>query len=522
MKPLLLLIFVTIFNLTSFADTTYVYQLPFEEKFTTGFFTTNEWTVEGMNWMISGQQGNPLPSAMFTFTPADANYSKSLISQPMNGTGFISGRIFLDYDIKLDDEIASGQEKLSAEVFDGTEWITVYTDSSDGDFTWKRNHINITEAAKGDTFQIRFRSYGVNTADINYWLIDNINVYRLCEAPTNLAVRYLDPVNNPNLLQLTWESPDIPYNITEWISYDDSTNFTGIGIGVDATWGAAVHFTPQQLAEYSGTSLTKIRFIPVDAANTSFILKVWTGANGNTLVVSQPVSSIVYDTWNEYTLETPVPIDETTDLWFGYELTQSGGEYPAGCDNGPAVDGFGNMVNLDGVWESLYSLNSDLNYNWNIQGWIESDILTDDTIDLQGYNIYFKDEWLAFATESGYQHTIPNGNELICYEVSAVYLDCESEFSNEDCIVVSTNDIGLNKINIFPNPASNKVEFELDDEIRQIVIYNLLGEAISVMDVSQLQQRFHLDLTTYRSGVYLVKFISSSGESLTKKMIITK
>jgi len=44
--------------------------------------------------------------------------------------------------------------------------------------------------------------------------------------------------------------------------------------------------------------------------------------------------------------------------------------YPAGCDAGPADDGFGNMMYYQGAWSTLIELNPDLDYNWNIQGYV--------------------------------------------------------------------------------------------------------------------------------------------------------
>lgn len=512
MKLLLLLIFATCFTLPSFADTTYVYQLPFEESFYTGSFTTNEWTVEGMNWVIEGQQGNPTPSSKFVYYPGNSNYSKSLISVPINGAWLISGEIYLDYDIMLDDNLASGKEKMAAEVFNGTQWVAFYTDTATGDFDWKRNHVNITEAAKGNTFQIRFRAYGMNTNNINYWSLDNINVYRHCPKPQNLDVSWSDPANGLYILE--WEAPDNPISPgSEWIQWDDNANFTGIGTSDFTTWSAAVRFTPSQLAEFTGGMLTKIRFFPAEADNSSFVLKVWTGPNAGTLVVSQQVETYIRDKWNEFALNTPVPITGTTEMWIGYDVTQVPEDFPAGCDDGPEIDGFGNMIYYDSVWTTVTALNGTLNYNWNIQGRVERD--------LQGYNIFLEEEWLAFTPNLWYEDTIPNRTDY-CYNVSAVYQDCESELSNPDCIWVSTQNIDAQKTSIYPNPASNKVEFELDDEIRQFVIYNLLGEVISEVNVNSSKQTISLDLTNYQNGIYLVKFIASTGESTIRKLIVTK
>jgi hypothetical protein len=64
-------------------------------------------------------------------------------------------------------------------------------------------------------------------------------------------------------------------------------------------------------------------------------------------------------------------VSGTTEVWFGYEVTH-GADYVAGTDAGPAVAGYGDMISLDGsVWESMSQAYA-LNYNWNLQAWVQS------------------------------------------------------------------------------------------------------------------------------------------------------
>ncbi|MBK6963554.1 MAG: hypothetical protein IPH20_06290 [Bacteroidales bacterium] len=112
------------------------------------------------------------------------------------------------------------------------------------------------------------------------------------------------------------------------------------------TFSAAVRFTPTQLGQYNGNYLTKIRFFPY--AEGSFVMKVWTGDNAGNLVLSQPVTTISIVDWNEVSLNTPVLVSGTTELWFGYTVTHTSGIFPACVDVGPAVAGFGDMISLDG------------------------------------------------------------------------------------------------------------------------------------------------------------------------------
>jgi hypothetical protein len=66
----------------------------------------------------------------------------------------------------------------------------------------------------------------------------------------------------------------------------------------------------------------------------------------------------------------PVPFDNSQELWIGFNCNTTSG-YPAGCDDGPQVEGWSNMMYWEGEWVTLTSLNPDLIYNWAIKGYIE-------------------------------------------------------------------------------------------------------------------------------------------------------
>ncbi|HLN54019.1 MAG TPA: choice-of-anchor J domain-containing protein [Lentimicrobium sp.] len=537
----------------------YGFELPFVEDFTTGVFSTNDWSTDGTNWQIAGQQGNPMPSAMFSYSPAQQDYSLSMSSSWMIGAGFVDGKIYVDFDVKLDDNTATGDEKMLVEVYDGNAWTTFATITADGDTDWETKHVDVTSSAKGVVFRVRFTAVGLNSLDINNWLIDNVHIYRVCEAPTNLEASVPDPGAHGDQILLTWEGPDIPQPVAEWILWDDGVNYSGIGVGADATWAAAVRFTPTELAQYAGAQLTKIRFVPSEAAGSTFVLKVWTGANAANLVLSQPVSSFIAGTWNEYTLNTPVTISGTTELWFGYEVTQAAADFPGGTDNGPAINQYGNWANLDGVWETLVALNPALNYNWNIQGFVQTPAgaalpalpIADNTVynaqgtlsmssttyvngavapetgsrEFTGYNVYRDDELIANTTETEYLDTDPEIsvlNQQYCYKVSAVYTDCESEFSNTACAtVVKVDDPEMSAVSIYPNPSNSVVNIELTNEISHLVIYNSVGQVVNEMNIAK-DKMIQIDVRSYESGAYLVKFITNNGESFTKKLAVTR
>ena len=157
----------------------------------------------------------------------------------------------------------------------------------------------------------------------------------------------------------------------EWIHWDSGENYDSIGTGGAAVFSVAQRFESTHLAPYAGEDLTAIRFFP--AVDATYTAKVWTGTDGvmepTTEVWSQAIPSITPGGWNEVLLSTPVPVPATGSLYFGYEVNTTTG-WPAGCDAGPEIAGYGNLIYWEGVWYQLTELNADLTYNWNLHGYV--------------------------------------------------------------------------------------------------------------------------------------------------------
>jgi len=168
-------------------------------------------------------------------------------------------------------------------------------------------------------------------------------------------------------VRLNWEIPGSG-GIDTWIHYDDGVNNDAIGLTEGGTFCVAIRFTPGQLEPYAEAMLTEVT-IYVNGFNSGYELRIWTSQNATNLIYSDVITeSLVIQDWNTITLNPSIPIDVTQELWIGYAVVdQPSGEYPAGCDVGPAVAGYGDMISLDGVtWDPLSGYG--LDYNWNIQG----------------------------------------------------------------------------------------------------------------------------------------------------------
>lgn len=183
------------------------FSLPFTEDWSSGNFDDNLWDAEGPNWAVISQGGNPAPSAEFSWDPIQTDYSWSLESYPLLGDSLAIGSIKLKFDVTLMSYLSTGAERLIVEVWNWQSQTFYPVDTSTnakGGFNWTRKELDITEHAIGQVFKIRFRAEGENSLHIIYWRIDNLEVYRECEAPHNLIINYLQ---YNAIVELSWDPP---------------------------------------------------------------------------------------------------------------------------------------------------------------------------------------------------------------------------------------------------------------------------------------------------------------------------
>jgi hypothetical protein len=536
----------------------YCYDLEFIEDWSLGNFDDNNWQTDGSNWSINGQTGNPSPAAEFTWDPIQTEYGIGLTSYPLCAYGMTEGIIWLDFHLKLDAVQPTGEEMLQVQVWnwDTQMWSTVEEFSNiDGSFDWTPQHINIRSQAMNKVFKIRFYAMGMNSLNILSWFVDNIHVYRACDGATDLTAEAINNATEYGIM-LNWVGPDTG-EIDEWIHWDDGVN-SGNSIGTNdvVTFSVAHRWEPAQIAEYEGASVTEIAFFPSEA-QCSYSVRVWIGAGAANLVVDQPVPNPVIGQWNYVMLDTPVPLDVTQELWYGYYVDAQTG-YPAGCDDGPAIDGYGNMMDFGG-WQTLLEINPDLDYNWNIAAHLvtvtgvtmplgvtpqesttnqgqafasnpnpdnQAHVLAvgNNSRDLMGFNVYRSVdgsdyELLDYTTEMMYldSDAEPVIGGVYCYMVTAVWESetdqCESAFSNEACEIWTSigdnENIESGSFSLYPNPADDHVFITTSGELKRVTVYNALGQL--VVDQITTGQQYELKTATYTIGVYMVRVETAEG-----------
>jgi len=199
---------------------------------------------------------------------------------------------------------------------------------------------------------------------------ENKNITWLSSAKTNIFEM------EGNSQKIEMDESILPLAIT-WLHYDDGTNYNAIGLTTGGTWEWAIRLTPTELGPYDGCTLTTVKFhhgyVSGSPSTNSGNIKIYDAGGGGgpgSLLTPPTPWSHTGTGWFDIPLSSPVTIDDSKDLWVSVEcVNQLTGEYPAGHDNGPAIDTKGDWIYLSGAWEEIQVYG--LDYNWNLWAGVE-------------------------------------------------------------------------------------------------------------------------------------------------------
>jgi len=333
--------------------------------------------------------------------------------------------------------------------------------------------------------------------------------------------------------RITWTLPLSGEEVT--ISQGGDFGYNGIAIG---PWnqirslGVYHRYTPEHLATFNGGLLTHVIFVPIYSTlqqkpGHTHTIQIYSGGDWGeenlrypgTLITSQGLSNdnLMFGEENTITLETPVIIDASQELWIGYFCTDidtipDNIKYCAGADAGPHKEGLGNIMIYENKWQTYYEYNQAF-YNWVIKGKVQ-------TVDDVTVNIFFNENNIA-NNISGitYFHPNPTGDEH-CYKVEVNCLEGGvSPFSNEVCIpgVGIYNYEQINQFVVYPNPAKNELlitNYELRNGA--IEIYDVYGRKLLSHYLIASSSHQKIDISSLNPGVYLVRLIDEQGFSVQK------
>lgn len=73
------------------------------------------------------------------------------------------------------------------------------------------------------------------------------------------------------------------------------------------------------------------------------------------------------------------------------------------------------------------------------------------------------------------------------------------------------------KITVYPNPATNYISIDNADNVKQIVIINLVGRKLKTFESVQKDERY--DVSELPNGMYLIQIIDNSNKILTTQRV---
>ena len=392
-----------------------------------------------------------------------------------------------------------------------------------------------------------------------------------CEAGEAIHAEALGATDQ---VMIWWGEAPLPPGASGWMTYGvdepEEDQITVVGAGTGASISCAMMIPAEELGEYVGSSLTKVRFYQVDESQFSgavqhdtYTANVYVGGTTEpgTLVSSKDfvVTSDAF-AWIDVELDDAVLLDGTQNVWVAFHCDCTTASRPfAGMDD---VAGTVNCrwIEYQGQWldlanagvsgtmwliqayadggtrnsERLIALNGDQNavapaYNGHITlGVAESNAPAMRDAQIVKYNVYRSAdpetgytliaEVPAVEGQTYYEYIdTPEATGMYFYQVTAVYdNECESDPAmsgdNEalNYVQAEVTSLGENndKVALYPNPTKGNVTIEANGMSR-ITVVSVLGQV--VFDTELDDDSYILNMAQFNAGMYMVRVNTEDG-----------
>jgi len=219
------------------------------------------------------------------------------------------------------------------------------------------------------------------------------------------------------------------------------------------------------------------------------------------------------------------------------------------------------MIYWDGEWSNLLELNSTLDYNWNIQGYVSPDAkgkgnilipitINEDRINnsgkiesgqvnsliqkediiskpepkeksLLGYNIYrnsVKINSYPISSTSFTDEDLSSGTYQ--YEVTAKYSDGESDPTNLEEVTIyftGIENLSEEQIKIYPSPAETEINIEANTLINSITIIDICGKII--YSECPKRDKIKVNVSKFIKGLYFVR-LQTENKTISRKIMV--
>jgi hypothetical protein len=334
----------------------------------------------------------------------------------------------------------------------------------------------------------------------------------------------------PRQVDVLWTPPEswAPSSVDRWFDWDLGIwGGNSLGSCMDCPAEAGSKWDASLISMYDSVYLTKIRYLLVENEIT-YKLRVYQGTPGSfdTLLDHTCFNPPVYKAFDTLNLD-PILLDTSKDIWLVYWVNSLASGYPLPMGDNPAMIGYGNLLNFGAGWDTLTSINPDIDMNWSIGGYLET---PNDTIRYPLFNVYRSIDGQPYEKINQSPHLDTVFYDFIgwdldpshlYYYVTCVYKDGESEPS--DTLHVSFVDIPeivKGKINVYPNPAKDKVSIDSGNgKIKSLTLINTKGDV--VLEKFFNTEKVQLDISGIPSSFYILKVITDDGV-FTSKLLIYK
>jgi len=374
--------------------------------------------------------------------------------------------------------------------------------------------------SKATTITLSNNGSGALTGDLTYtYILPNYPGSGFSTAEANINAPKVSVARKAINKAGRLATPKADANTVYTIRYDNG-QYDAIGIENSESSTYAHLYPGNMLAALEGMTLTSVDvYISSVADNNSIVIYgPGTQTKCGELICEQSFQA-KEDSWNHIVLSKPVTVSGN-DLWVGVKMSGfSGSQYHIGIDHGPALRGFGDIVNIGGeIWWSMADLGLDYNYciRANVSGtptpaisWMTlsnnkaniaagSSVNYDVTLDASGLD-----------DKSLYEAVIDiTTNDELCPKLSIPVYLINGKFNSLDAVTVNDCAIAVEGNRLIVNAQSAGVE--------SLTLFNTAGQAVSLSSGSSM------DISSLNSGIYLLSIKLDNGTSRSHKIMIRK
>ena len=134
------------------------------------------------------------------------------------------------------------------------------------------------------------------------------------------------------------------------------------------------------------------------------------------------------------------------------------------------------------------------------------------------------------TSNTNYTKTIPAGMNITDFETVYFYCQAFSQFwdfgsftpfTSTDCSLLGTNNFENNKLQLYPNPATNELNIQLEDSTTnyKVAIYTTLGSMVFESKDQLSDNNNSINVSQLNSGIYFVKITDNENKIYQKQLI---